>query len=393
MPFAPGMRISHYEIIALAGSGGMGEVYRARDTDLKRDAALKILPPVFARDPGRMARFQREAEILASLNHPGIATIYGLVTDGDTRAIAMEFVEGPTLACPQALETALDYAQQIIESLEYAHDRGVMHRDLKPANIKITPEGRVKLLDFGLAKAIEDPSLVADPSNSPTLTLGHTQAGVIMGTAAYMSPEQAVGKPTDRRSDIFSFGSVMYEMLTGEKAFHGPTGPETLASVVKDEPDWSKLPKGSPEGLLRRCLHKDRKLRLQAIGEARIILANPESGAESPAQATSLPHMAWAAVAIALAAVALWGWLRPRPAEPKPVMRFGVALPQSTGQANPSPSLSRDGSMLAYRTDPAKARLHSPHRSVRRAAGPWHRRRPGSSVLFTRQPVDRVQRR
>ncbi len=213
MPLSAGTRIGHYDIVALAGVGGMGEVYRARDATLKREVALKVLPPAFARDPERMGRFRREAEILASFNHPGIATIFGLVEDGDTRAIAMEFVEGETLSCPQPLDTALDYAKQIAEALEYAHDRGVVHRDLKPANVKITHEGRVKLLDFGLAKATEDPVSSGPTSgDAPTMTMGNmgqTQAGVIMGTPAYMSPEQAVGKPTDRRSDIFSFGVLL----------------------------------------------------------------------------------------------------------------------------------------------------------------------------------------
>ena len=278
MPLTAGTRVAQYEIVSLAGSGGMGEVYRARDLQLKREVALKVLPPMLARDPDRLGRFQREAEILASLNHSGIAVIYGMAESADVRAIAMEFVEGPTLA--ESLEkgglssaTVQTYSRQIIDALEYAHERGVMHRDLKPANIKITHDGAVKLLDFGLAKAIEDPIASSDPSHSPTLTLGHTQAGQIMGTAAYMSPEQAVGKQADRRADIFSFGVVLYEMLTGKRPFTGSSAGEILASVVKDEPDWSKLPQGTPESLrtvLRRCLVKERKQRLQAIGEARI---------------------------------------------------------------------------------------------------------------------------
>src|SRR4030095_7974237 len=248
-----------------------GEVYRARDTKLKREVAIKVLPDSFADDPGRMLRFQREAEVLASLNHPNIATIHG-VEDG---ALAMELVEGETLAGPLPVETALNYAKQIAEALEYAHDRGVIHRDLKPANIKVTPDGVVKLLDFGLAKATEDPAAARDASNSPTLTLGATSVGVILGTAAYMSPEQASGKIADRRSDIWSFGAVVFEMLSGKQAFPGESVSDTLASVLKLEPDWSALPKDTPAWLgqlLRRCLTKDRKRRLQAIGEARIVL-------------------------------------------------------------------------------------------------------------------------
>jgi serine/threonine protein kinase len=228
MRLGPGTKLGHYEVGALIGVGGMGEVYRARDTKLKRDVAIKVLPDSFADDPDRMLRFQREAEVLASLNHPNIATIHG-VEDG---ALAMELVEGETLAGPLPLETALNYAKQIAEALEYAHDRGVIHRDLKPANIKITPDGIVKLLDFGLAKATEDPATPVDSSNSPTLTLGATRVGVIIGTAAYMSPEQASGKAADRRSDIWSFGAVLFEMLTGKQAFAGESISDTLASVL-----------------------------------------------------------------------------------------------------------------------------------------------------------------
>src|ERR1700693_5684002 len=276
MSLAPGTRLGPYEIVAPIGAGGMGEVYRARDTRLKREVALKVLPDAFAGDPERMARFQREAEVLASLNHPNIAQIYGV----EERALAMELVEGKTLPCPLPVETTLRYAKQIAEALEYAHERGVVHRDLKPANIKITPEGVVKVLDFGLAKVLEDEPPASSLTNSPTLTVGHTRAGVILGTAAYMSPEQAVGRPVDRRSDIFSFGAVLYEMHTGKRAFTGAATPDVLEAVVKDDPDWSALPAGTPaylRRLLERTLTKDRKLRLQAIGEARIVLENPES--------------------------------------------------------------------------------------------------------------------
>jgi serine/threonine protein kinase len=206
------------KFLASLGAGGMGEVYRARDTRLKREVALKVLPEAFTNDPERMARFQREAEVLASINHPNIAHVYGL----EEQAIAMELVEGKTLAGPLSIDTALDYARQIAEALECAHEKGVIHRDLKPANIKVTPEGVVKVLDFGLAKAIEDrAAAVGDPAISHTLTVGATRVGTILGTAAYMSPEQAAGKAADRRSDIWSFGAVLYEMLTGKRAFDG----------------------------------------------------------------------------------------------------------------------------------------------------------------------------
>src|SRR5215470_14639176 len=243
----PGTKFGSYKITAPIGKGGMGEVYRARDTKLKREVALKILPEAFARDPGRMTRFQREAEVLASLNHPNIAHVYGV----EECALAMELVEGETLAGPLPIETALTYAKQIAEALEYAHDRGVIHRDLKPANVKITAEGVVKLLDFGLAKATEDPAAAADVSNSPTLTLGATSVGVILGTAAYMSPEQASGKIADRRSDIWSFGVVLYEMLSGKQTFGGESVSDTLASVLKLDPAWSAVPQDIPASILK----------------------------------------------------------------------------------------------------------------------------------------------
>jgi serine/threonine protein kinase len=287
MSLAPGTRLGPYEIVALIGAGGMGEVYRVRDTKLKREVALKLLPDTFAQDAERMARFEREACVLAALNHPNIAHIYSV----EERALVMELVEGETLSSPLPLETALNYARQIAQALEYAHEKGVIHRDLKPANIKVTPEGVVKLLDFGLAKAIEDPGGPADdPSISPTLTLGATRVGMIMGTAAYMSPEQASGKTADRRADIWSFGAVLYEMLAGKKAFEGESVSDTLASVLKLDPDWDALPAATPSSirrLVQRCLTKDRKQRLQAIGEARITLESPTSEESVPVTAPS----------------------------------------------------------------------------------------------------------
>jgi Tol biopolymer transport system component/predicted Ser/Thr protein kinase len=350
MMLEPGTRLGPYEVLALIGAGGMGEVYRARDTDLKRDVAVKVLTADFARDPGRMVRFRREAEVLACLNHPGIATIYGL--EGD--AIVMEMVEGETLAGPLPLNTALQYAKQIVDALEYAHDRGVIHRDLKPANIKVTPEGSVKLLDFGLAKAIEDPGAGSDPSNSPTLTLGHTRTGVILGTAAYMSPEQAVGKPVDRRTDIFSFGAVLHEMLVGKPAFTGESAGDILAAVVKEDPDWSSLPPETPEwlrGLLRRCLVKDRKQRLQAIGEARIVMENPAQPSPlSSHSALRFRPAGWIAAGViaAVAGLSLWFARQPKPAEPRVVTHFTISLSQGAGQGDGAVALSRDGSRLAF---------------------------------------------
>src|SRR6266404_2763407 len=229
MPLSPGTHLGPYEILAPIGAGGMGEVYRARDTKLDRDVAIKVLPAALAQDRERLARFEREAKVLAALNHPNIAQIYGL----EQRALVMELVEGETLKGPLPVETALNYARQIADALEAAHEKGITHRDLKPANIMITPSGVVKVLDFGLAFVAHDPaSGGADPVNSPTLTMRATQAGMIMGTAAYMSPEQASGKPVDKRADIWSFGVVLYEMLTGRRLFDGETVSHIMAAVL-----------------------------------------------------------------------------------------------------------------------------------------------------------------
>ena len=260
--------------------GRDGEVYRARDTKLKRDVALKVLPEAFVADPERLARFQREAEVLASLNHPNIAQIYGLEDSGDTTALVLELVEGPTLADRIAegaipLDEALAIAKQIAEAVEAAHALGIIHRDLKPANIKITPEGVVKVLDFGLAKAFAVGEGVDSAlSQSPTLTKG-TALGTIMGTAAYMSPEQAKGKPVDTRTDVWAFGVVLYEMLAGERAFKGEDVSDTLVSVFRDDPDWTALPDEVPARILqamRVCLQKDAKQRVRDIAAVRLAM-------------------------------------------------------------------------------------------------------------------------
>ncbi len=316
MPLSVGDKLGHYTVLSLLGVGGMGEVYRAKDSKLDRQVAIKVLPSALARDPERLARFEREAKVLASLDHPNVGHIYGIVDSADSHGLVLALIEGPTLedriaAGPIPLEEAIAISKQIIEALEYAHDRGVVHRDLKPANVKITPEGVVKVLDFGLAKVLEDEPPPSSPSNSPTLTLGHTRNGVILGTAAYMAPEQAVGRPVDRRSDIFSFGAVLYEMLTGKRAFIGATTPDVLEAVVKNDPDWSALPAGTPgylRRLLERMLAKDRKQRMQAIGEARIALENPRAD-ESPAAPVYVPSPSrlrwlWPGVAALLALVA-----------------------------------------------------------------------------------------
>jgi eukaryotic-like serine/threonine-protein kinase len=357
MALSAGDKVGHYEVVSLLGQGGMGEVYRVRDTKLKRDVALKVLPATLLRDPERMARFQREAEVLASLDHPNIGPIYGMAESGDCFGLVLALVEGPTLADriregPLLVDEAVTIAKQIVEALEFAHDRGIIHRDLKPGNIKITPEGVVKVLDFGLAKVLEDEPLNSSLANSPTMTMGHTHAGMILGTAAYMSPEQAVGRPVDRRSDVFSFGAVLYEMLAGKSAFVGSTSPDVLEAVVKNEPAWSELPADTPDTiqrLLRRCLAKDRRQRLQAIGEARIVLENP--GGTDSTQATSQPQkkLPWVMAAMFLLGFGVVSFVHFHEQPPKlEVTRFAVPAPDKTSFTAAAPAISPDGRTLAF---------------------------------------------
>ncbi|HKI85474.1 MAG TPA: serine/threonine-protein kinase, partial [Thermoanaerobaculia bacterium] len=289
-----GSKLGPYEITAAIGAGGMGEVYRATDTKLERDVAIKVLPAAFVEDKERLARFEREAKLLAQLNHPNIAHIYGMEASGDSHALVMELVEGPTLAerlaeGPNSVDEALPIARQIAEALEYAHEHGVIHRDLKPANIKLTGSldgDQVKILDFGLAKAMDtgvaqNSGASVDLSHSPTMTLGGTIQGMILGTAGYMAPEQAAGKTADKRADIWAFGVVLYEMLTGAKLFAGDSVPETLADVLKGGIDLEKLPDQTPwtiRRLLTRCLERNPKQRLRDIGEARIAIEEAISG-------------------------------------------------------------------------------------------------------------------
>src|ERR1700739_4073430 len=279
MGLATGTRLGPYEIACAIGAGGMGEVYRARDTKLGRDVAIKVLPEAFAHDADRLSRFQREARTLAALNHANIATIYGLEQSGDTSYLVMELVPGETLAervkrdGAIATEEALGLAKQMAHALEAAHEKGIIHRDLKPANVKLTPEGNVKVLDFGLAKAFAGDAANDDPSNSPTLSMAATMHGVILGTAAYMSPEQARGKEADKRTDIWAFGCVLYELLTGKQVFRGETRQDTIVVTLGQEPDWEALPTCTPvkiRNLLRRCLQKDPQRRLRDIGDVRI---------------------------------------------------------------------------------------------------------------------------
>jgi Tol biopolymer transport system component len=348
--------IAHYRFIAKLGQGGMGEVWRATDSKLGRDVAIKILPETFAQDPDRMARFRREAQVLASLNHPNIAMIHGV----EERAIVMELVEGPTLADriaqgPIPLDEAQTIAKQMAEALEYAHERGVVHRDLKPANVKITPEGRVKILDFGLAKAASNEAPALDPMSSPTLTMRATQMGVILGTAAYMSPEQAAGKPVDKRADIWSFGVVLWELLSDRGLFDGETATETLADVLRAPIDFDRLPRETPpaiQALLRRCLDRDPKTRLRDIGEARIALEERAAALPArvdvarPAPARFRPWIAGVSAAAALAFGALY--LR-RPAEQPRVLKLNLLPPEkSTLAPNAIPAISPDGLRIAF---------------------------------------------
>jgi eukaryotic-like serine/threonine-protein kinase len=317
MSLSAGTRVGPYEILSAIGAGGMGEVYRARDTKLNRDVALKILPDAFADDPERLARFTREAKTLAALNHPNIAHIHGLEESSGVRALVMELVEGEDLSQPIArgaipLDEPLLIAKQIAEALEAAHEQGIIHRDLKPANIKIRSDGAVKVLDFGLAKAMD--ACVGRPgelvSQSPTITTPAmmTGLGMILGTAAYMSPEQARGRTVDKRADIWAYGCVLFEMLTGRRAFEGELISDVLASVLKTEPNWQALPAGTPAALRRllgRCLEKDPRRRLQAIGEARVQIEDLLSGAPEPITRPAAPLRAALSPQLALAAVAV----------------------------------------------------------------------------------------
>ena len=346
-----GETLAHYRVEEKLGAGGMGEVYRAADTKLHRDVAIKVLPPEFSGDPERIARFEREAQVLASLNHPNIAAIYGLEESGDLHYLVLEYVPGETLAGPLPAGEALRIAHQITDALEAAHEKGIMHRDLKPANIKVTPEGKVKVLDFGLAKAFAGDPARQDPSQSPTMSASPTRVGVIMGTAAYMSPEQASARPLDRRTDIWSFGCVLYELLSGRQAFGCQTLSDTLSAVLSREPDWTRLPASAPPGverLLRRCLQKDPSRRLRDIGDAwseteQEPVAGPRG---APRWRTALP---WALAAM-LAAVTIWSLTRAPAPAPRPVATLVMPLAQSlvtSGGGGPL-AFSPDGRRLVY---------------------------------------------
>jgi serine/threonine-protein kinase len=371
---ASGTRLGPYEVTALIGAGGMGEVYRARDTKLNRDVALKILSEAFTLDSDRIARFRREAQMLALLNHPNIAAIYGFEDSGSTHAhaLVLELVEGPTLfdrigKGPIPIDEALAIAKQIAQALEAAHEQGIIHRDLKPANVKIRDDGTVKVLDFGLAKLAEPaaiPGAVLDVSAAPTITTpAMTMAGVILGTAAYMSPEQAKGTPADKRSDIWAFGCVLYEMLTGKRAFAGEDTSDTIASVLKSEPEWSRVPSGVPPSvlvLMQRCLTKDRRQRVPEVSTVRFLLTeHPQLSAPAPrAEGEERSPRSALRLGLAIAGASLlgglvvgaaaWAW---RPTQRQmDVVRFSMTLPegQRLGATYPSVAISSDGTTLAY---------------------------------------------
>jgi serine/threonine-protein kinase len=347
---SPQSSIAHYRIVSKLGEGGMGEVWRATDTKLGRDVAIKILPEVFAHDTDRMARFEREAKVLASLNHPNIATIHGV----EERALVMELVEGPTLADrialgPISVDEVLPIAKQIAEALEYAHEKGIIHRDLKPANIKITPEGRVKVLDFGLAKALSSESAPSgDVMASPTLTMRATMTGAIMGTAAYMSPEQARGQTVDKRSDIWAFGVVLHEMVTGRQLFAGATISDTLASVLKTDPDLAAIP-AALRPIVERCLRKEPRRRWRDIGDIR--LAFEEGVLAEPVAMRRRSVLPWALVG-ALAVIAIAApWLVWRAARPpdRPLLRLSVDLgPDALTGTDTTVAISPDGTRLVF---------------------------------------------
>ena len=389
MALTPGTRLGSYEILSALGAGGMGEVYRARDTKLGRDVALKTLPASVVHDPERLARFEREARTLASLNHPHIAQIYGFEQSGDTSALVMELVEGDDLSAriapgPLPLEDALPIARQIAEALEAAHEHGIIHRDLKPANIKVRADGTVKVLDFGLAKAMEPRAGVEGhrrtPTLSPTITSpAMTMRGTILGTAAYMSPEQAKGKPVDVRSDIWAFGCVLYEMLTGRRAFEGEDVSDTLAAILRGEPDWTRLPAlpSALNTLLRRCMERDWRRRIASMSVVRFVLDDPamlsqagDRDVASPgelhatievalAQArrqwlvrAGIPLLAFATIAVIAAAM---GFARQGNRTPSPpaVARFAFPVPErrAVGVSFRNIALSPNGNELAYVTE------------------------------------------
>jgi eukaryotic-like serine/threonine-protein kinase len=361
VPLTPGVRLGSYQVTAPLGEGGMGEVYRATDTTLGRSVAIKVLPDSVAVDPERLARFEREARTLASLNHPNIAQVYGFENANGIRALVMELVDGPTLADriaqgPVPIDEALAIARQIATALECAHEAGIVHRDLKPANVKVRPDGTVKVLDFGLAKAVE-PTGASSTDLSPTITSPAlvTGAGVLLGTAGYMSPEQARGKAVDKRADIWAFGAVLYEMLTGDRLWAGETNLDVLAQVVHKEPDLQRIP-AHLRRLLSRCLEKDPKKRLRDISGVELLLEEPVALATARSSLALTGAIAAGLLAVALAAVTWTLW--PKPAIERTVSRFSIEAPAGSDftYAFPGAAVSRDGRLLVF----TAARIGSP---------------------------------
>ena len=367
MALANGTRVGIYEVTAKIGEGGMGEVYQARDTTLDRDVALKVLPETFTTDPDRLARFQREAKVLASLNHPNIGAIHGLETSENAQALVLELIEGPTLAeriakGPISVDEALEIATQIADALEAAHEQGIIHRDLKPANVKVKTDGTVKVLDFGLAKAVTSDARGANPTTSATmsLTTSATQMGMVIGTAAYMAPEQAKGKPVDKRADIWAFGVVLLEMLGGQRVFGGETASETLAAVMMKEPDWGQLPTDLPpklDNLVRRCLEKDPRERVRDIGDVRLAMKGAFETTVSPPFATATSPdsviwkrpIAWISVSLLSAALVLAVMASRSPSPEFPTTRFVEPLAERMNFFGPrTVAISPDGRHLAY---------------------------------------------
>jgi len=356
-----GKTLSHYKVIEKIGQGGMGEVYRAEDTNLSREVAIKVLPEQFTQDPQRLARFEREAKLLASLNHPNIAAIYGLEEADGVRFLALELVPGETLQervakGPLPVEEALEICRQIAEGVEAAHEKGVIHRDLKPANVKVTPEGKVKILDFGLAKAFEGETPVTDISQSPTLTEEMTRAGVILGTAAYMSPEQAKGEVVDKRADIFAFGCVLYELLTGKRTFDGKTITETLGAIIHKKPKWEALPESTPsiiQVLLRQCLQKDPNTRLRDIADFRTLSGATLApiGTISTAQASLWKRAIPWSITAAVMVIAGWALWSPTVPTSKALTKTVIATPDNAPLADTplnEVAISPDGRKIVY---------------------------------------------
>jgi Tol biopolymer transport system component len=396
MPLSAGTRLGPYEILSPLGAGGMGEVYRARDTRLGREIAIKVLPDSFLGDAERQARFDREAQLLASLNHSNIASLYGLEHLGDSRFLVLELVPGETLserlaAGPLPPREGIEVMRQVAEALEAAHEQGIIHRDLKPANVKVTPSGKVKVLDFGLAKALGTEPSSPDMSHSPTITSAGTRHGVILGTAAYMSPEQARGKPLDKRTDIWSFGCVFFEVLTGRQPFGGETVSDTIAAILQREPDWEALPPSIPpriRDLLRRCLQKDANRRLHDIADARIeveeSLSEPAGQVSMAAPRSAAPRrraeiLLAAAIAAIAAGAAVW-FLAPRTTGSEtPSLASVTPLTHDPGISE-WPTWSPDGSLLAF----ASNRSGNFEIYVRRVEG-------GQEVNVTQDPAEEYQ--